>query len=62
MKPGLLRAVLGAAIGAAVGLGALMLATGAGLIIEDGQRLGLAYLLALIGFLFGIGAFRFWVT
>ena len=30
--------------------------------IEDGQFLGLAYLLALVGFLFGIGAFRFWVT
>ena len=62
LKPGLTRAVLGAAIGAGVGVGLLALASGAGLVIEDGQILGLAYLLALIGFLVGVGAFRFWVT
>jgi cytochrome c oxidase subunit 1 len=62
LKPGLTRAVLVAAIGAGVGIGVLLLASGAGLVIEDGQFLGLAYLLALFGFLFGVGAFRFWVT
>ncbi|MGZ6372183.1 MAG: cbb3-type cytochrome c oxidase subunit I, partial [Candidatus Limnocylindria bacterium] len=58
MKPGLLRAVLGAAIGA----GSLILAGTVGMEITDGEILGLGYLLALIGFLLGIGAFRFWLT
>jgi cytochrome c oxidase subunit I len=62
MKPGLLRAVLGAAIGAVVGAGSLILAGSVGIEITDGEILGLGYLLALIGFLFGIGAFRFWLT
>jgi cytochrome c oxidase subunit 1 len=53
---GLRRAVLGAVAGA--GLGALL-----GLVLQAdaGQILGLGYLLALAGFLLGIGAFRFWL-
>ena len=62
MKPDLLRAVLWAVIGGVLGVASLAIAGAAGLVIEDGQILGLAYLLALIGFLFGIGAFRFWLT
>jgi cytochrome c oxidase subunit 1 len=62
LKPGLLRAVLGAAIGAAIGAGSLILAGSVGMEITDGEVLGLGYLLALIGFLVGIGAFRFWLT
>ncbi|MGZ6299017.1 MAG: cytochrome c oxidase subunit I, partial [Candidatus Limnocylindria bacterium] len=62
LKPGLLRAVLGAAIGAAIGAGSLILAGTVGMEITDGEILGLGYLLALIGFLLGIGAFRFWLT
>ncbi len=61
-KPGLLRAVLGAAIGGAIGVGSLVLAGSAGLQVTDGQIFGLGYLLALLGFLLGIGAFRFWLT
>jgi len=61
LKPGLLRAVLGAAIGAAIGAGSLILAGSLGMEITDGEILGLGYLLALIGFLLGIGAFRFWL-
>ncbi len=56
--PGLLRAVLGAAIGFAVGGGGLAF----GLHAEQGQILALGYLLGLLGFLLGIGAFRFWLT
>jgi cytochrome c oxidase subunit 1 len=55
--PGLLRAVLGAVIGFAIGAGGLV-AAGA----EPGQIFGLGYLFALLGFLLGIGAFRFWLT
>jgi cytochrome c oxidase subunit 1 len=55
--PGLLRAVLGAAIGFAVGGGLAV-----GLNAEPGQILGLGYLFGLLGFLLGIGAFRFWLT
>ncbi|HEY8636826.1 MAG TPA: cbb3-type cytochrome c oxidase subunit I [Candidatus Limnocylindrales bacterium] len=58
LAPGLPRAILGAAIGIAVG-GAL---TAFGLGAEPGQVLALAYLLGLLGFLLGIGAFRFWLT
>jgi cytochrome c oxidase subunit I len=61
LKPGLLRAVLGAAIGAVIGAGSLILAGSVGMEITDGEILGLGYLLALIGFLLGIGAFRFWL-
>jgi cytochrome c oxidase subunit I len=61
-KPGLLRAVLWAVIGIAIGAGGLILAQNSGMLIRDGQILGLAYLLGLIGFLSGIGAFRFWLT
>jgi len=57
LRPGLVRAVLGAAIGFAVG-GVLV----AGLDGEEGQVLGLAYVLGLLGFLLGIGAFRFWLA
>ena len=62
LKPGLRRAVLWAAIGGAIGAGSLFLARGSGLDIRDGQILGLGYVLTQVGFLFGIGAFRFWVT
>jgi cytochrome c oxidase subunit 1 len=53
---GLRRAILGAIAGAA--LGAVL-----GLVLQAdaGQILGLGYLLALAGFLLGIGAFRFWL-
>jgi cytochrome c oxidase subunit 1 len=57
-RPGLLRAILGAALGSAVGGGL----GSAGLHAEPGQIFGLAYLLGLLGFLLGIGAFRFWLT
>jgi cytochrome c oxidase subunit 1 len=60
-KPGLLRALLGAVIGGAIGGAGLSIARGSGLDIQDDQILGLGYLLAQIGFLFGVGAFRFWV-
>ena len=62
LKPGLVRAVLGAAIGGVIGAGSLILAGSAGMEITDGEILGLGYLLALIGFMVGIGAFRFWLT
>ena len=62
LKPGPVRAVVGAAIGAVIGAGSLILAGIVGMEITDGEILGLGYLLALIGFLFGIGAFRFWLT
>jgi cytochrome c oxidase subunit 1 len=58
LRPGLTRAVVGAAIGFAVG-GAL---AAVGLQGEEGQIFGLAYVLGLVGFLLGIGAFRFWLT
>jgi cytochrome c oxidase subunit 1 len=58
IEPGLLRAVLGAVIGFAVGGGLAAF----GLQAEEGQVLALGYLLALLGFLLGIGAFRFWLT
>jgi cytochrome c oxidase subunit 1 len=53
---GLRRAILGAVAGAV--LGAVL-----GLVLQAdaGQILGLGYLLALAGFLLGIGAFRFWL-
>jgi len=56
--PGLVRAFLGAAIGFAVGGGL----AAAGLHAESGQVFGVGYLLGLLGFLLGIGAFRFWLT
>ena len=57
LAPGLPRAVLGAALGGGIGT-AVAIAVGGG----EGQILGLGYLFALIGFLLGIGAFRFWLT
>jgi hypothetical protein len=60
--PGLPRAILGAAVGFAVGGGGLAAAGAAGLSADAGQIFGLGYLLALLGFLLGIGAFRFWLT
>jgi cytochrome c oxidase subunit 1 len=57
LVPGLPRAVLGAALGGAVGAAVAIVVGG-----EEGQILGLGYLFALIGFLLGIGAFRFWLT
>ena len=55
--PGLPRGVLGAVIGSAVGGGLAAF----GLHAEAGQILALGYLLALFGFLLGLGAFRFWL-
>jgi cytochrome c oxidase subunit 1 len=62
LRPGLVRAVAGAVLGAIVGAGGLSLAGAIGVQAEPGQILGLAYLLAFLGFLLGIGAFRFWLT
>jgi cytochrome c oxidase subunit 1 len=56
--PGLPRAVLSTAIGFAVGGGGLAF----GLQADAGQILGLGYVFGLLGFLLGIGAFRFWLT
>jgi Heme/copper-type cytochrome/quinol oxidases, subunit 1 len=53
---GLARAILGAVIGVAIGVG-----LGLVLQADAGQILALGYLLALAGFLLGIGAFRFWL-
>ncbi len=58
IAPGLARGVLGGAIGAVVGGGLTAFGLGA----EPGQVLAMGYLLALLGFLLGIGAFRFWLT
>ncbi|MEA2612908.1 MAG: cytochrome c oxidase subunit, partial [Chloroflexota bacterium] len=55
-RPGLPRAILGAVIGFALG-GGLALELHA----ESGQLLALVYLLGLLGFLLGVGAFRFWL-
>jgi cytochrome c oxidase subunit 1 len=55
---GLPRAILGAVIGFAVGGGLVAVVLHG----EPGQILALGYLLALLGFLLGIGAFRFWLT
>ena len=55
-RPGLPRAILGALIGFALG-GGLALELHA----EPGQLLALVYLLGLLGFLLGVGAFRFWL-
>jgi len=60
--PGLLRGVVGAGAGFALGGGGLALAGIAGLQADAGQIFGLGYLLGLLGFLLGIGAFRFWLT
>ncbi len=57
LRPGLPRAIAGALLGAVIGGGVLAL-IGA----DQGQILGLAYVFTLFGFLFGIGAFRFWLT
>jgi len=56
--PGLLRAIGGAVIGLALGAGLAAF----GLQAELGQILALGYIFALLGFLLGIGAFRFWLT
>ena len=58
IEPGLVRALLGGVIGSVIG-GAL---AAIALHAEPGQILALGYLLALLGFLLGIGAFRFWLT
>ncbi len=56
--PGLLRAILGAIAGAALGAGLMAFVVGA----EDGQILAVGYIFAFLGWLLGIGAFRFWLT
>jgi cytochrome c oxidase subunit 1 len=58
--PSLARASLWALVGAVIGIVPLFVLTGGS--AEPGHLLALAYLLALAGFLFGIGAFRFWAT
>jgi cytochrome c oxidase subunit 1 len=55
-RPGLPRAILGAVIGFALGGGLAL-----GVHAEPGQLLALVYLLGLLGFLLGVGAFRFWL-
>ncbi len=62
LKPGLLRAIVGAIAGGALGVGLLNLLGALGVQISDGEILGLGYVLALIGWLLGIGAFRVWLT
>jgi cytochrome c oxidase subunit 1 len=54
--PGLVRAVLGAVLGFAIGAGLILVMGG-----QQGHILALGYLFALLGFLLGIGAFRFWL-
>jgi len=56
-SPGLPRAIIGALLAAAVG--GLLVAFGLG--AEEGQVLAVAYIFAVGGFLFGLGAFRFWL-
>jgi len=58
LGPGLPRAILGALGGFAVGGGLVAFVLGG----EEGHVLAAAYLLGLLGFLLGIGAFRFWLT
>jgi cytochrome c oxidase subunit 1 len=57
ITPGLPRAILGALLGFLIG-GVIAIVLRA----EQGQTLALAYVLGLIGFLLGVGAFRFWIT
>ena len=61
-QPGLTRAIVGALLGGALGVGLLMLLQLTGSEVEPGHLLLLGYLFGLIGFLLGIGAFRFWIT
>jgi cytochrome c oxidase subunit 1 len=60
--PGPTRAILGAIVGGLLGAGSLTAARAVGMGIEDSHILALGYLLALLGWLLGIGAFRFWLT
>jgi len=55
-RPGLPRAILGAVLGALLGAGIAMV-----LQADAGQMLALGYLSAWLGFLLGVGAFRFWL-
>jgi cytochrome c oxidase subunit I len=57
LGPGLTRAIVGALLGFAVGGGLVAFVLGG----EAGHVLAAAYLLGLLGFLLGIGAFRFWL-
>jgi len=60
--PGLPRAVLGILIGALIGLVPVGLAAAAGLAISPAHLLLFGYLGGLLGWLTGIGAFRFWIA
>ena len=57
LAPGLPRAVVGGLVAAVVG----GLLVSFGLRAEEGQLLAVAYILGVFGFLFGLGAFRFWL-
>jgi cytochrome c oxidase subunit I len=63
VRPGLVRAVVGAIAGAVL-LTGLLLASNlpSGHSTETGHLLALGYIGALVGFLLGIGALRFWLT
>jgi cytochrome c oxidase subunit 1 len=62
MTPGLARAVLGAVIGVIIGLAPPALAAAAGLVVTPAHLLLFGYLGGLVGWLAGIGAFRFWLA
>jgi cytochrome c oxidase subunit 1 len=58
--PGLARGILGGAVGAAVGVSALALAGQLGISPQPGHYLALGYVGLQLGWLAGLGAFRFW--
>ncbi len=60
--PGLPRAILGGLLGIVVGLLIPGLAAGAGLTITGAHLLLFGYLGGLVGWLGGLGAFRFWLA
>jgi cytochrome c oxidase subunit 1 len=61
-RPGFWRAIIGGALGFAVGGGAMALLGALGVGVKPGHILGVGYLGTLFGFLLGVGAFRFWLT
>jgi cytochrome c oxidase subunit 1 len=60
--PGLGRGVVGAVLGALVGVSPVVVIGLTGSKLAPGHYLLPAYLGALFGFLFGLGAFRFWIA
>jgi len=59
-QPGLARALLGALLGAAVAAAPVVAAAQLGGEIKPGHVVALGYLGLLVGWLVGLGAFRFW--